>query len=136
MPVLVRAGALLVTQPAAAHTTAAPAHHLILSAYPGRRGAFTLYDDAGTGFGYEQRAFTRTRITQRRTARRVTVSFGAPRGRFPGGLAHRRWTLRLLGMPKRPRRVLVNGRRRAFGYTDGIATVELTVRGVARVVAG
>jgi alpha-glucosidase (family GH31 glycosyl hydrolase) len=111
MPVLVRAGSVLVTQPYAPYTPPGPNPNLILTAYPGARGAFTLYDDQGTGFGYQRGEDSFTQIGQRRHGRRAVVTIGAAKGSFPGRLARRSWQVVFEQVPA-PRRVtLMVGRR-------------------------
>ncbi len=129
MPVLVRAGAVIPTQPPADHATTGPSPRQIVTAYPGARGAFDLYDDAGSGFGYERTEFTRTRLAQARRGGRTTLTIGPARGRFPGAPATRSWDLRLLGIARRPRAVTVNGRRATAAYDATSRTLTLSLSG-------
>jgi hypothetical protein len=76
--------------------------------YTGADGQFALYDDAGTGQGYRNGAYGRTRITHRRKARTVTIE-GPPPERYPGQPAERGYRLRLVGAD-RPDTMRVNGR--------------------------
>lgn len=137
MPVLVRAGSLIVTQPDRPFTPAGPPDQLIVTAYAGGSGQFVLYDDAGQGFGYTRGASTRTHIFATRVAGRSLVGIAPARGAFPGAPRSRSWTVRLVGVP-RPRHVWVKlglrpGRRRRFSYDRSTRT--LTVR-VGRVSTG
>jgi alpha-D-xyloside xylohydrolase len=93
MPVLVRAGAIVVTQPPASFTAPGPAPRLILTVFPGSHGRFDLYDDAGLGFAYQHGAFARTLITHAGGS----LTIGAARGHFSGWLRQRRWLIRLVG---------------------------------------
>lgn len=109
IPVLVRAGAVLVTHP------------LVVDAYPGRRGAFTLYDDAGDGFAHERGAHTRTPITQTRRGRHATVAIGPARGRFAGAPRRRSWRLRFRDIGAAGAvRMTVGGRSRRPAAEDRI----------------
>ena len=109
MPVLVRAGAIIPTQPYAPFTAAAPKNRLILTVFPGARGKFKLYDDGGKGFGYAHGRFTWTTISHAERRGSSTVTIGAARGRFPDAPRRRSWQVRLLGIP-RPRQVRLDGR--------------------------
>lgn len=124
IPVLVRAGAVIPTQATGVRTGTAPKKRLVLTAYPGRRGTGTLYDDAGSGFGYARGEYTRTSFTQTRKAGAITLGIGPARGSFPGALARRQWDLRIKAVD-RPRRVTLDGR--AVRWTYDAATRELKV---------
>jgi alpha-glucosidase (family GH31 glycosyl hydrolase) len=97
MPVLVRAGAVIPTQPFAPFTPPGPPRTVILTVFPGPAGAFTLYDDRGAGFGYQRGAFTRTSIVFRTRGRRRTVTIGPGRGRFLGEVGSRSWVVCFVG---------------------------------------
>jgi len=111
MPVLIRAGAIIPTQPARDFTAPAPPAALILTVFAGRRSRFTLYDDAGTGFGYTRGASARTTITSNGSG---TVAIGAAHGRFAGAPRARSWEVRLLDVD-RPATVRVDGHAIAAG---------------------
>jgi hypothetical protein len=135
MPVLVRAGAIIPTQPEAPYTPAVPPPKLVLTAFAGTAGALTLYDDEGAGFGYARGAYTRTPISQRRRRGRLTLTIASARGRFPGARATRDWEVRVLGV-RRPATVRVNGRRAAWSYDSAsrMLTVDTGARATNRAV--
>jgi alpha-glucosidase (family GH31 glycosyl hydrolase) len=122
MPVLVRAGTVIPTQPYAPFTPPGPNPSLTLTVYPGTRGGFTLYDDQGVGFGYQHREYTLTPITHTQRERRSTVTIGATTGAFPDKLRARAWQVELLDV-MRPRDVTLE-----FGHH----TLRLTSRGTLR----
>jgi hypothetical protein len=109
MPVLVRAGAIVPTQPYRPFTPPGPPRALTITAFPGARRSFRLYDDQGLGFGYARGLFAWTQISQARHRGRITLTIGALRGSFPGAPRARSWTVRLLEVA-RPRVVRVGGR--------------------------
>ncbi len=134
MPVLVRAGAVIPTQPYAPFTPPAPSRKLILTAYPGARGALMLYDDQGTGFGYTRGRQQWTRITHAERSGRSTVTISAVRGHFAGAPVRRSWEVRLLGVP-RAASVSINGHRtRDFVWAAGTLTVSTGARRTNRAV--
>ncbi len=110
IPVLVRAGAVLPTHIPGAGAGTTPHRRMVLTAYPGRTGSGALYDDAGTGFGYQHGRFTRTKFTQRRRGDHVVVTVGPARGDFRGAPRRRTWDL-LVRDVDRPRSVVVDARR-------------------------
>jgi hypothetical protein len=99
-PVFMRAGAILPTQPDLLTSSSGPQDNLVLNVWPGGSGEYELYEDEGQGFGYRNGAFSRTRIESGSTAAGCrTLAIGAARGSFPGRLATRAWTVRLVGLP-------------------------------------
>lgn len=62
MPIYVRAGAILPTAPVMAYTDERPLDTLTLDLYPGN-GSFTLYEDDGHTFAYQQGASCTTTFT-------------------------------------------------------------------------
>jgi hypothetical protein len=95
---------------------------VILTAFPGGDGRFSLYDDQGLGFGYQHRAFTRTEILHTERGRISMLTIDPARGSFHGALARRAWTIQLLGIG-RPVRVTVDGRAARFSYAASGRTV-------------
>ena len=127
IPVLVRAGAVLPTHVAGAGAGIAPKKRMVLTAYPGRAGRGTLYDDAGAGFSYERGRFTRTAFKQRRRGDAVVVKVGPARGGFRGALARRTWELHVRDVD-RPRSVLVDRRRvKGWSYDSDTRTVRVVL---------
>jgi len=126
MPVLIRAGAIIPTQPQAPFTSPAPKKTLILTVFPGARGKFELYDDRGKGFGYTHGRFTWTTISHAERRGSSTVTIGVARGRFPGALKRRSWQVRLVGI-RRPQMVRIDGRAVSERWSYDAATRTLTV---------
>ena len=86
-------------------------------------------EDAGTGFGYERGAFTRTSFTQSR-GETVSVRIAPVRGKFRGALRKRTWELHVLGVP-RPEVVAVDGRRvRRWTYDATTRSVTVVLKRV------
>jgi hypothetical protein len=110
MPVFARAGAVVVTQEYRPLGNVRPPERLVVDAYPGRRGAFTLYEDRGDGLDFRSGRFARTRFGQRRAGRTIAVTLGRARGRFFGRATRRDYELRVRDAAV-PRAVTV-GRRR------------------------
>lgn len=81
IPVFVRAGSILPLGPEVQHTDEDPWGAIELRLYPGRDGAFDLYEDSGDGYGYEAGEFSWVPIRWDEAAQSLTV---APRvGGFP-----------------------------------------------------
>jgi hypothetical protein len=125
MPVLVRAGAIIPTEPYAPFTPPGPQRTLILTAYPGARGNFALYDDQGVGFGYAHRKYSWTSISHRERRGRSELIIGPARSSFPGALARRSWEIELPGV-SRPHVVRIDGRaERQWTYDAASRTLTI-----------
>ncbi|WP_144241144.1 TIM-barrel domain-containing protein [Fimbriimonas ginsengisoli] len=82
IPLFVKAGSILPLGPVIQSTGMASESPLELRVYPGANGAFTLYDDAGDGYGYESGAHSEIPITWREASH--TLTLGARKGTFFG----------------------------------------------------
>ena len=136
MPVFARAGAVVPLQEYRVEGNEEPPARLVVELYPGRRGAFSLYEDAGDGLAYRDGQFARTRVSQRRRRGRVVVRIGRARGSYPAMPRRRGYELRVFGAA-RPRAVML-GRRRlrraAWTYEAGrrLVVVRLERRSTRR----
>ena len=123
LPVFVRAGGIVPTQPEVPTTQVGPPPALVLTAHAGR-GRTVLYDDAGDGLAYESGSFTKTPVRQRRRRGVSRIVIGRARGAFPEAPTARRYDVRLVGVP-RPRSVRIGGRRARWTYDDATRTVSV-----------
>jgi alpha-D-xyloside xylohydrolase len=87
IPVHVRAGSIVPFGPEVQWTGEKPPDPVTLFVYAGADGAFTLYEDDGLTYGYEEGAFAR--IPVRWTDATGTLTIGRREGSFPGMLATR-----------------------------------------------
>ncbi|MES1189269.1 MAG: TIM-barrel domain-containing protein [Myxococcales bacterium] len=87
MPVHVRAGSIVPFGPELMYTSEKPIDPLTIYVYAGADGAFTLYEDDGQTFAYENNAFARIPITWKDATK--TLTLGAREGTFPGMLETR-----------------------------------------------
>ena len=86
MPLYVRAGSILPLGPDVQYTGEKPWDDLEIRVYPGADGRFTLYEDEGDSYRYEQGACSTIEFTLRGS----TLTVGARSGSFPGMLQQRR----------------------------------------------
>ena len=105
IPVMVRAGSILPLAEPAACTDMMRQDEFDLRVYPGADGAFTLYLDAGDGYGYEQGQYATIRITWDDHA--GTLTLHERRGSYPG--MPERLTFRISGMPHEGKTVFYTG---------------------------
>jgi len=134
MPVFVKAGGIIPEQAPMDHVGAQPDAPLTLRVYPGQPGRFTLYQDAGSGTGYEKGQSSLTSITTGGQGASATVAIGPSRGTYPGQPQTRGFDVDMIGL-SRPASVLLDGHPLAPGawtYDPATHTVTVTVTGLAR----
>lgn len=82
MPLYVKAGSIIPTGPAISSTKAGHPERLTLYVYAGADGTFTLYEDEGTNYNYEQGAYSQIPIHWDDATRTLTLA--AREGSFSG----------------------------------------------------
>lgn len=92
MPLYVRAGAIVPVGPLIQHTGEQPDAPLTFYVYTGADGAFTLYEDDGLSYDYEDGAQSAIELRYDEARGRLTV--GARRGRFDGMPVQREFRVR------------------------------------------
>ncbi|HEX2128087.1 MAG TPA: TIM-barrel domain-containing protein [Solirubrobacterales bacterium] len=107
MAVFARAGSIVPRQPYTGQSNRAQARELTLDVYPGGDGGFTLYEDSGDGFGFEQGQAARTRLSWNEGRRSAKLSIGKAKGGYPGQPKARRYEARV-ATKRRPDRVTLD----------------------------
>lgn len=87
MPLYVRSGSIVPIGPDITYADEQRNAPLDLRIYPGQSGSFTLYDDEGDNYNYEQGHFAMIRLSWDETTRRLTIH--DRQGNFPGMLISR-----------------------------------------------
>ena len=82
LPLYVRAGSIIPTTAVAEYTTAQVGQPITLQIYPGRDASFTLYDDEGDSYRYEQGEYATIELQWNDRAR--TLSIGERHGSYRG----------------------------------------------------
>ncbi len=82
IPVFVRAGSIVPMGPARQYTGDLPNAPLEVHVYPGQDTSFTLYEDEGDGYAYEQGAFATVEIRWNDQTQQLTI--GDRVGVYPG----------------------------------------------------
>ncbi|HEX3899419.1 MAG TPA: DUF5110 domain-containing protein, partial [Mycobacteriales bacterium] len=106
------------------HTPAAPRDHQILTVFGAHPGSTRLYDDAGTGFGYQHGAYTWTEVRHTTNATGQVLTIGPAVGSFPGELRQRSWTVVFRDVA-RPTSVTVAGSRIEWSYDSAARTLTM-----------
>jgi alpha-D-xyloside xylohydrolase len=95
MPLYVRAGSIVPMGPLQEYAMEKPLDTVELRVYPGADGSFTLYEDEGEGYGYEQGAFATTVIKW--ADKSHTLSVSAAKGSFTGMVKKRVYNVVVVG---------------------------------------
>ena len=92
IPLYVRAGSIIPIGPEIQYTGEKPDAPITLYVYTGHDGSFSLYEDAGTDYGYEKGAFAT--IPMSYNDARGDLTIGARKGEFPGMVGKRVFKVR------------------------------------------
>ena len=112
IPVFVRAGSLLVTSEGLERSDLLPSADLTIHIFPGADGAFTIYDDEGTNYNYEQGQYSQIPLQWNEQKRQLTI--GQRHGTFAGITAERRITV-----------VLPDGTQQSVNYNGKAIRIKL-----------
>jgi alpha-D-xyloside xylohydrolase len=82
MPLFVRSGSIVPLGPDITYADEHPNASLDLCVYPGQNGSFTLYDDEGDNYNYEQGHFATIHLSWDDSTRRLTLH--DRQGSYPG----------------------------------------------------
>lgn len=95
LPMFVRSGSIVATQPVVQHMGEKPIEEITLDIWPdaNRRASFEVYDDDGATYAYEKGAFFSQKVSADRKGTGTTVRFDRPTGSF--GTTIRSYRIRL-----------------------------------------
>jgi alpha-glucosidase len=106
IPLFVRSGSILATQPLEQYTSEHPVAELTLDVFPSARPAsFVVYDDDGKTYDYEKGQYLRQVVTAARRGGATTITVDPPSGSYASPL--RTYLLRI---HTEAHRVLLNGK--------------------------
>ena len=94
LPLHLPAGSIVPLGPVVQSTAEAKGEVIDLFVCPGHDGAFTLYEDDGLTYGYEQKASSRIAMTWDDARRQLKL--GDRKGKFPGMLASRQFKVHVV----------------------------------------
>jgi alpha-glucosidase (family GH31 glycosyl hydrolase) len=120
----VKAGAIIPMWPPVDHVGASAVPEISLDVYPWGQSSFTLYEDDGVSYAYQQGRVAETRCECRQTRQMVQVTLHPRRGDYDGMPARRTYQVHVhLAAP--PRAVTLSGRAVEAAYVPatGILTV-------------
>ena len=94
LPLYVKAGSIVpLCKKEVLHTSVADWQDLTLAVYPGANASFTLYEDEGDGYNYEQGIYSTIDIKWNNSSRTLTI--GKRQGAFPGMVEERHFIVTL-----------------------------------------
>jgi len=112
VPMFVRAGSILPLGPEMQYVGEKPWDNLELRVYPGADATFTLYEDEGDNYNYEQGLYTTIEMRWNDRTRMLTI--GERQGQYPGMLNARKFTL-----------VLPDGTAKTVDYSGQLLNIKL-----------
>ena len=112
VPMFVRAGSILPLGPEMQYVGEKTWDNLELRVYPGADGSFTLYEDEGDNYNYEQGAYATILFTWNDHARTLTI--GAHQGNYKDMIINRKFTV-----------ILPDGQIRQVDYDGNEITIKL-----------
>jgi alpha-D-xyloside xylohydrolase len=98
IPIFVRAGSIVPFGPFLQYATEKAANPLEIRIYPGADGSFTLYEDEGENYNYENGKFTTIEFNWNDADK--TLIIGKTNGQFKGMLKERAFNIVLVGSKK------------------------------------
>ncbi len=114
VPMFVRAGSIVPLGPEMQYVGERPWDNIELHVYPGTDGTFTLYEDEGDGYNYEQGAYST--ILFRWNDKSATLTIADRQGSYPGMLQSRQFTI-----------VLPDGRQQTVNYDGAKQSVNFSM---------
>jgi hypothetical protein len=135
MPVFVKEGGIIPLQPSSGHAQTASTAPITLQVHAGANGSYSLYDDAGTGLGYQsgQSAQTPISYTENASADTSSLTISPAVGSYTGEPASRTYTLDLVD-ESQPTSVQINGQTVAasqWTYNSSTDTLQVPLGAVA-----
>lgn len=94
IPLFVRAGSIVPCGPDVQYTGEKKWDNLTLCVYPGEKGNFTLYEDEGDNYNYENGAYTEIPMNWDNASRILTI--GARKGEYNGMLQKRQFIVKAI----------------------------------------
>jgi len=121
IPIFVRGGAFVFTQPVVQSTNEMPSATLNVTFYPGTASQRTLYEDEGNGFAYQHGAFARRTFSAHRDGAATVIDISAAEGSY----RPRARTMMVTVRSQSAARVTVNGAPGEWEAKDGSVVVKL-----------
>jgi len=126
IPMYVKAGAIVPMMPKMKHIDEKPLDPMILNIYPGEKGFFSVYEDAGNDQNYENGKFAFTDISFTTSGRRMNITINPVNGSYDNMPESRGYQLKLINTFP-PKSVSVNGEETAYSYDGQELTTVISI---------
>ncbi len=126
IPVFIKAGAIIPEQPDTTRLAEGSYAHLVLAAYPGGNGAYSLYEDDGISNDYLDGHHAYIPLAQETRGHRRIITIGPAKGIFRGFKRKRRISIRLHGCAP-PESVTIGRKSAGWKFEGDNATVEISL---------
>ncbi|MCE5340675.1 MAG: glycoside hydrolase family 31 protein [Planctomycetaceae bacterium] len=108
IPMYVKAGAIIPMMPKMKRVDEKPLDPMILAIYPGDKGFFSVYEDAGNDQGYKNDKFAFTDVSFTRSGGKTDITISPAKGGYDNMLTSRGYEIKLVNTFP-PKSVSVNG---------------------------
>ena len=116
----VRNGAIVPTMPDVEFIGSKPQTDFIIKVYPHGESSFTMYEDDGESYAFEDGAISSTLFECRQDGKTVEITANPVQGSFEGMPVERNYSFEIRALSK-PRKVMVNGSKIKDWNWDGSA---------------
>jgi alpha-glucosidase (family GH31 glycosyl hydrolase) len=123
-PLFIRGGAIIPTEKPKQYEDDINTANLILNLYPSGKSEYTLYEDDGITFNYENGERAYTKFTMVDDGKGFALTIGERVGAFNGMTESRTYTAKVR-LDKAPASVKVDGVQTAVDYENGFASFEI-----------
>ncbi len=110
IPLFVRGGAVIPTQPPMHYSDEKPLNPLLLNIYAGSSGGARVYEDDGRSNGYTTGQCAWTPVTHQLSGDQWRITIGPTDGAYPGIPESRDYEVRVFDLPPGNTKLLVNGK--------------------------
>lgn len=119
----IRKGAIIPYQHQMQYIGEYPLDTLVLKVYPEGESSYTLYEDDGVTYAYEEGKVSRTRFECRKNEKNIVFTVRAREGSYDGVFENRIYEMTFHDVPK-PSRVTVDGiRKKDWTYVNGVLSL-------------
>lgn len=109
LPLFVRSGSIIPTTEVAEYTAAQIGKPVTINVYPGNDAVFTLYEDEGDNYNFEQGKFSTIQFTWNDSKKTLTI--GERKGDFEGMLQSRKFIVRVVGSNYSDKQIKYKGKK-------------------------
>lgn len=114
LPLFVRSGSIIPTTEVAEYAAAQTDKPVTINVYPGNDAVFTLYEDEGDNYNYEQGKFSTIQFAWNDSKKTLTI--GERKGDFEGMLQSRKFTVHVVGNNYSDKQIKYKGKKHIIKF--------------------